>query len=95
MSQKTITCPCCGQPIIPTGLMLPRVKARIYDIVRRLPGISAEQLVEHVWSDQDGGPESGRKAIHVHIYGLNRLLAQHGLQVRGSTSGGYRVLEVP
>jgi hypothetical protein len=95
MDQRTTTCPCCGQPVIPNGLKLPRVKQRIFDTVNRHPGISAEQLVEYVWSnDPNGGPESGRKAVHVHVHGLNRLLAHQGLVIRGCVSGGYRVQEL-
>jgi hypothetical protein len=93
MSQKTTTCPCCGQPVIPAGLMLPRVKTRIFDLIRRRPGISAETLAALVWAEDPNGGRD-RKTIYVHISQLNhRWLAKHGVQIRGSCSAGYHVQE--
>jgi hypothetical protein len=84
-------CPRCGQPIVPTDLLLPPVKARILNLIRRRPGIDAETLRTLVWAnDPAGGPED-RKVLHVHVHQLNDLLRVHGIQVRGSRSGGYRV----
>jgi hypothetical protein len=93
MSQKPTICPCCGQPVAPTGLVLPRVKARIFDLIRRRPGISADALAALVWAeDANGGCD--RKTIHAHIWQLNhQWLVKYGLQIRGSCSGGYRVQE--
>jgi len=87
---QTEVCPACGQPIVPDGLQLPRTKARILEIVRRRPDISAEDLRTAVWADDpNGGPED-RKVLHVHVAQLNKLLEPHGLMVR-SQGGGYRV----
>jgi hypothetical protein len=72
-------------------LDLPRVKRKIYDAVSRYPGITAERLCALVWDDPSGGPESGRKAVHVHVHGLNKLIARYGVEVRGSVTGGYHV----
>jgi hypothetical protein len=84
------TCPCCGQALAPE-VVLPPAKRRILDAVRRRPGIDAESLRTAVWAhDPAGGPED-RKCLHVHINQLNRLLAPHGIVVRGSRSGGYRI----
>jgi DNA-binding response OmpR family regulator len=95
MSQKTTTCPCCGQLVIPAGLVLPRVKARIFNLIRRRPGISADALSALVWAEDPNGG-SDRKTVHVHIWHLNhQWLAKHGLQIRGSCSAGYRVQERP
>jgi DNA-binding SARP family transcriptional activator len=75
-------------------LILPPIKRRIYDIVNRHHGISAERLRELVWiDDPSGGPED-RKTIHIHVHQLNRLLRPYGIEVRGSVSGGYRVQSV-
>jgi hypothetical protein len=47
-----------------------------------------------VWAhDPAGGPED-RKVLHVHIHQLNRLLHPLGIRVRGSRTGGYRVLSI-
>ena len=78
--------------MIPAGLTLPRTKRAILDAVRARPGISAEDLRAIVWTaDPNGGPED-RKVLHVHVHQLNKLLASLGVAVRGSVSGGYRVI---
>jgi hypothetical protein len=87
-------CPTCGQPVVPGDLVLLPVKALVLDIVRRHPGVSAEELRGLVWAnDPNGGPKN-RKTIHVHILQLNCLLAQHGIAVRGSRTSGYRVVRI-
>jgi hypothetical protein len=86
-------CPCCGQPTVPP-VMLPLTKRRILEAVRRRPGIDAEALRTVVWAnDPNGGPED-RKVLHVHINQLNRLLVPYGIVVRGSRSGGYRIVSL-
>jgi len=88
-------CPCCGQLLIPQDhIVLPPTKKRILDVVRRHPGIDAETLRGLVWADDpNGGPENP-KAIHVHVHQLNRRLQLHGIRVRGSCSGGYRIVAI-
>jgi hypothetical protein len=71
--------------------MLPPIKQRILDAVRRRPGISSEMLREQVWWDDPAGGPENRKCLHVHVNQLNRQLAPFGIAVRGSRSGGYRV----
>jgi hypothetical protein len=84
-------CSTCGQPKLTGDLLLPPVKKRLLEIVRRRPGITAEELRSLVWAeDPNGGPED-RKCLHVHVHQLNRLLAPLGLVIRGSVSGGYRM----
>jgi hypothetical protein len=88
------TCSSCGQPIAPTGLRLPPIKARIYEAVKRCPGISAEELRCTVWADDpNGGPED-RKCLHVHVWQLNSQLRPLGIMVRAQ-NGGYRIRSVP
>jgi hypothetical protein len=87
-------CSQCGQPIPPTGLRLPPIKQRIFEIVQSHPDISAEQLRCLVWADDpNGGPEDP-KVLHVHVSQLNHLLADHRIMVR-SQGGGYRIRSVP
>jgi hypothetical protein len=89
----TSICPSCGQPVIPAaGLSLPPIKTRIFETVRRRPGVDTESLREAVWAnDPNGGPEN-RKAIHVHVNQLNRLLRRRGVVVRHDRGlGGYRI----
>jgi hypothetical protein len=83
-------CPGCGRPLPNDGLVLPRVKRRILDLIHHHPGISAERLRDLIWcADPNGGPD--RKTIHVHIHQLNQTLAPFGIEVRGHVSNGYRV----
>jgi hypothetical protein len=90
MTAPTVpVCSCCGQLIAP-DVSLPPIKQRIFDAVRRRPGIGSEDLRSVVWNGPDGGPEN-RKVVHVHINQLNRLLVPFGLRVRGSRSHGYHV----
>ena len=91
--QQPDICPCCRQVIAPTGLHLPPIKQRIYDVVRQRPGISAVTLRDLVWADDpNGGPED-RKVLHVHVSQLNQLLAPYGVCVR-SEAGLYRIRNV-
>lgn len=86
-------CPQCGQPIVPAGLILPPIKARILEAVHHRPGIGAEELRGIVWADDpNGGPED-RKVLHVHICQLNKLIAPLGIAVRARKGGstGYRI----
>jgi hypothetical protein len=85
-------CPGCGRPLPHDGLVLPPVKRRIYDIVSRHPGISAERLRELVWIDDPAGGPEDRKVLHVHVHQLNRRLAPFGIAVRGSLTAGYRLV---
>jgi hypothetical protein len=87
-------CPACQQVIAPSGLRLPPIKAKIYDAVRRRPGITAQELRDWVWSDDiDGGPLTAAKCLHVHVSQLNDLLRARGITVR-SEGGGYFVKAV-
>jgi hypothetical protein len=71
---------------------LPRIKKRIFDAVRKNPGISAERLRLLVWHDDpNGGPES-RQNVHVQINQLNRLLVREGLRIQGHVTNGYKLI---
>ena len=73
--------------------MLPRTKRLILGLVQKFPGIDGNRLRELVWAhDPAGGPED-RKVVYVHVNQLNKLLAPFGVMVRGSVSGGYRLLQ--
>ena len=91
-SRQPEICSMCGQPIVPPVPDLTPIKQRILNIVKRRPGISAEELRSLVWDDPSGGPEC-RHTIFVHISQLNRALALHGLTMR-SEGRGYRIRAV-
>jgi len=84
-------CPTCRQPVVSTDLILPPIKAPIFELVRQRPGIDAETLRTLVWEDDPAGGPEDRKVLHVHVHQLNDLLRVHRIQVRGSRSRGYRV----
>jgi hypothetical protein len=94
MTYQFKQCPTCGQPLPPEEeLKLPKIKRRIYDAVKRRPGIGAEELRCVVWADDpNGGPED-RKVLHVHVSQLNHLLAPFGIVMR-SQGGGYQIRNV-
>ena len=92
MLTKTNICPTCGQPRVPTEdkLHLPPLKARILDAVRRRPGITAQELRDWTWADdEDGGPLTAAKCLHVHVAQLNTVLRPHGLTVRSEGGGDF------
>src|SRR5262245_18455467 len=66
MNLQQPICQACSQPIVPPVPDLPPIKRRILEIVRRRPGISAEELRSLVWDDPSSGPEC-RHTIFVHI----------------------------
>ena len=96
MNRKQPICESCGQPVLVRSELppLPPIKQRIFEAVRRRPGISPEELRGVVWADDpNGGPED-RKVLHVHVNQLNHLLAPLGIMVR-SQGGGYQIRSAP
>lgn len=94
MNRQQPVCESCGQPVLMRSESppLPPIKQRIFDVVKRRPGINAEELRCFVWDDPSGGPEN-RKVLHVHVAQLNQLLAPLGIMVR-SQGGGYQIRTV-
>src|SRR5262249_24953832 len=91
----TTICKACGQPVIQPSELPPLspIKRRIFDAVRRRPGITAQELRDWVWADDiDGGPLTNTKCLHVHVAQLNTLLRPFGIAVR-SQGGGYQILQ--
>jgi hypothetical protein len=96
MNRQQPICESCGQPVLVRSELppLPPIKQRIFDAVKRRPGISAEELRGVVWADDlNGGPED-RKVLHVHVSQLNQLFAPFGIMVR-SQGGGYQIRNAP
>jgi len=83
-------CPCCGQPI-PPDIHLSPIQRRIYELVKRFPGISRTDLTSRVYADDPtGGPDSDN-VISVHAYQINRRLKPHGLILRAVRGYGYHI----
>lgn len=76
-------CPSCGQPLLPiSGLGLSPTQWRIYEALKKHPGLTFEQLRSVIFRDrEDGGPET-RQAVHGQIDRMNKRLAARGLRVR-------------
>lgn len=94
----TRRCPTCGRPMpeLRSGVELPRVKARILSMVMRHPGINADDLADWLYgNDINGGPDGGRKTVHVHINQINRLLklAGESIRLRGGKYTGYQLVQ--
>ena len=94
MNRQQLICDACGQPMLMLRSELPSllpIKQRILEIVRRRPGITAQELRDWVWADDtDGGPLTDTKCLHVHVAQLNALLRPFGIAVR-SQGGGYQI----
>ena len=88
-------CPTCHQ-IIPPDILIGGKKQRaIYELIKARPGgVTIEQLVHHLYSDDcNGGPDGPERSIHVMINHLNKKLRKHGIKissVRGSNSFPYK-----
>jgi hypothetical protein len=68
------------------GLTLPRMLRRIYEAVKRHPGITPARLRDIVWADDpDGGPLDISTCLSVQIINLNARLKPHGIEVRSAT----------
>ena len=93
MNAQPIICEACGQPVLVRSELPPLtpIQQAIFDIVRKHPGVSAEQLRGLVWQhDPNGGPEC-RHTIFVHVSLLNKRLAPLGVTIR-SQGGGYQII---
>lgn len=89
-------CESCGQLLPPDNPFAGKpVKARIYDIVTKRPGLTRFELAALVYAeDPNGGPES-TNAISIHIHWMNIKLAKLGLCISASRRrGGYRLLKL-
>ena len=85
-------CHHCGQPLPPRkrgGVYLPPLKVKIYDAIRRSPGISTERLAHKVYGEAS---LPTLRLVRVHVCQINDLLAGSGIAINGNNSfnkGGY------
>jgi hypothetical protein len=94
----TLPCPCCGQPVADVSpeavaLALAPRQRRLFDVIVRAPGTTAERLAWLLYEDVNGGPEDAVNAIRRRIRHLNRRLRAYGLRVAQprQTYAGYRL----
>jgi hypothetical protein len=96
-------CPCCnGSGVIPDGppVYLSKLEAKVWDVIRRHPGISSDDLADRVYSDRDdGGPLYARSNVIKTVGLLNKRLIKAGFRVENrnttKTHGGYRLCSLP
>ncbi len=75
---------------------LSRTERRIWNIVRRFPGLPAQDIANMVYADDpDGGPLGATETVRVHVRGINRRLAVVGQCISGQRNGhnGYRLYQ--
>lgn len=87
-------CKCCGQVIppkgLPAGIRLSPLKTRIWETVRRHPGLTCAEMHTLVYPDWNGGPED-HNGLRVAICQMNRLLRVFDLEISNRDRLGYRV----
>lgn len=83
MSERT--CPYC-KCALRYGVRLPRVKARLFDIIARAgpDGIQTADIID-ICSDRVIKPTT----LHSHIQQMNQMLAQSGIKIAGTYGGGF------
>lgn len=90
-------CPTCGQTLPPASVpelraQLTPTQRRIFDIVSQAGrhGIPTDALESKLYSfHANGGPDSARKTLHVHVTQLNKRLCPFGKRIRANRSGGH------
>jgi DNA-binding response OmpR family regulator len=92
---KLSCCSSCGQVIPPRNLFRDQpVKRRIYEfIAAHREGVTRQQIMDHVWSDDiDGGPEFAN-VVSVHIKAMRPTLEHEGLTISCARGPGstYRL----
>jgi hypothetical protein len=88
-----IECPCCGgagQITERSPVRLTMMQFRIWDIVRKLDGISAADLVDRVYVNHpNGGPINAAKCICVIVHHANKRLAAVNQRIASSKGPGF------
>jgi DNA-binding winged helix-turn-helix (wHTH) protein len=79
-------CPYCGRemPEVRLGVRMTRLKARIFDLVRRggRDGIDREDLFDIVFS----GTGRRRATLKSHLYQINELIEDTGYRITGRSA---------
>lgn len=83
-------CQCCGQPIPETrhGVVLPAMKTRIFDLVKRSPGINRAELSKIVYNTNT---DVSRRNIGIHIHQINQYFLDGPVRIHGLRGYGYSI----
>ena len=84
-------CHACGQPLpseVRGGVYLPPRKVRIFDTIKKHPGITTEGVQANCYPF-----EMSLNAIRVHVCQINDILASTDVKIRikGAPHRGYRI----
>lgn len=86
-------CKCCGQTLPPPVVFDVHLSAGerdIFDNVHKAGryGIETDRLMDRLYGDQEnGGPLTGVRSLHVRIVMLNRKLKPEGYRIGGTRNG--------
>lgn len=100
MTLDLCICPTCGQKVAdePTKLArecLSRVQVEVFDLVRKRPGLTREDIARIIYANRrDGGPEAADRAVGSIVTSLNPKLKTFGMVVRGNKHSGYHLKRV-
>ena len=99
LSMTRCVCHACGHPLRPPDHVtdvLSKTEMRIFEAVHRsgTAGMLPGDLMERVWDDPGGGPDSGCHALRSHVYRMNKKLRRCGLRVVGDFGrySKYRII---
>ena len=85
-------CRHCGRPLpeVRLGVPLSKLKAHIFDVVRRagVDGIDGDELRAIVFADREVGPAT----LKAHTFQINDLIADAGHRIAGG-GGRYRLVK--
>jgi len=72
------------------GVRLPKLKARIFDIVQRGGdyGIQGEDIRAIVWPDE----QMSRNTLKAHVHQINELIEDEGYRIVGNGVGVFRLV---
>ncbi|MDE2106759.1 MAG: hypothetical protein KGL39_56615 [Patescibacteria group bacterium] len=93
-------CECCGAIIPPPITFQGRIRQAIFNYIIKHRGrrVTTEELISAAYGNRDdGGPMGAANIICITILHMNKILANHGLKIKGypgAYCGGYELQEL-
>jgi DNA-binding response OmpR family regulator len=85
-------CRYCGQSMPSSrtreGVYLTPTRIRIWDAIKRRPGISSEELA---WVIYGCDSQTGRGTVRAHIVHMRNDFMDTSITIKGSSGNGYRI----
>ena len=84
-------CPHCLQPVgeVRHGVILPPLKARIFDHIKRFRGQSSADIALAIFERND---QPAVRNVRVHICQINEMFAHTDIRISGASKYGYEIL---